>query len=75
MRKGESRMKKLILFGDSIMKGVTFNGSGYHLCPDHDLPQLAAVSYTHLFLDFIISQAGKAVNFVGKEIDSGGAMA
>ena len=35
-------MKKLILFGDSIMKGVTFNGSGYHLCPDHDLPQLAA---------------------------------
>ena len=26
-------MKKLILFGDSIMKGVTFNGSGYHLCP------------------------------------------
>ena len=28
--------------GDSIMKGVTFNGSGYHLCPDHDLPQLAA---------------------------------
>lgn len=24
------------------MKGVTFNGSGYHLCPDHDLPQLAA---------------------------------
>ena len=42
MRKGESSMKKLILFGDSIMKGVTFNGSGYHLCPDHDLPQLAA---------------------------------
>ena len=42
MRKGEWIMKKLILFGDSIMKGVTFNGSGYHLCPDHDLPQLAA---------------------------------
>ena len=35
-------MKKLILFGDSIMKGVTFNGAGYHLCPDHDLPQLTA---------------------------------
>lgn len=33
-------MKKLILFGDSIIKGVTFNGSAYHLCPDHDLPQL-----------------------------------
>mgnify|MGYP006939863302 CR=1 FL=1 len=33
MRKGEWIMKKLILFGDSIMKGVTFNGSGYHLCP------------------------------------------
>ena len=43
MRKGEWIMKKLILFGDSIMKGVTFNGSGYHLCPDHDLPQLAAL--------------------------------
>lgn len=38
-------MKKLILFGDSIMKGVTFNGSGYHLCPGHDLPQLAAARH------------------------------
>ena len=35
-------MKKLIVFGDSILKGVTFNGTGYHLCPDHDLPQLSA---------------------------------
>ena len=35
-------MKKIILFGDSIIKGVTFNGSAYHLCPDHDLPQLTA---------------------------------
>ena len=34
-------MKKLIIFGDSIMKGVTFNGTSYHLCPDHDLPELA----------------------------------
>ena len=41
-RKGDSTMKKLILFGDSIIKGVTFNGTGYHLCPDHDLPQLQA---------------------------------
>lgn len=34
-------MKKLILFGDSIIKGVIYNGTGYHLCPDHDLPELA----------------------------------
>lgn len=35
-------MKRLIIFGNSIMKGVTFSGTGYHLCPDHALPQLAA---------------------------------
>ena len=29
-------MKKLMIFGDSIIKGVTYNGQSYHLCQDHD---------------------------------------
>lgn len=29
-------MKKLIIVGDSIMKGVTFNGQKYQLCQEHN---------------------------------------
>lgn len=34
-------MKKLVIFGDSIIKGVTFNGQAYHLCQQHDFDALA----------------------------------
>ena len=27
-------MKKLMIFGDSIIKGVTYNGQSYHLCQE-----------------------------------------
>lgn len=29
-------MKNLKIFGDSIIKGVTYNGQSYHLCQEHD---------------------------------------
>ena len=35
-------MKKLLIFGDSIIKGVTYNGQSYHLCQQHDFDALAA---------------------------------
>ena len=39
-------MKKLVIFGDSIIKGVTFNGQAYHLCQQHDFDALAAQGVT-----------------------------
>ena len=35
-------MKKLMIFGDSIIKGVTYSGQSYHLCQDHDFDTIAA---------------------------------
>lgn len=35
-------MKKLMIFGDSIIKGVTYNGQGYHLCQGHGFDALRA---------------------------------
>ena len=34
-------MKQLMIFGDSIMKGVTFNGQKYQLCQEHNFDFLA----------------------------------
>lgn len=34
-------MQNLIIFGDSIIKGVTYNGQSYHLCQQHDFDALA----------------------------------
>ena len=34
-------MKRLMIFGDSIMKGVTFNGQKYQLCQEHNFDFLA----------------------------------
>ena len=39
-------MKKLMIFGDSIIKGVTYNGQSYHLCQDHDFDTIAAQGVT-----------------------------
>ena len=39
-------MKKLLIFGDSIIKGVTYNGQSYHLCQQHDFDALAAQGIT-----------------------------
>ena len=39
-------MKKLLIFGDSIIKGVTYNGQSYHLCQQHDFDALAAQGVT-----------------------------
>ena len=39
-------MKKLMIFGDSIIKGVTYNGQSYHLCQEHDFDALAAQGVT-----------------------------
>ena len=39
-------MKKLLIFGDSIIKGVTYNGQSYHLCQQHDFDTLAAQGVT-----------------------------
>lgn len=33
-------MQELIIFGDSIIKGVMYQGQGYHLCQDHNFDQL-----------------------------------
>ncbi len=35
-------MQNLLIFGDSIIKGVMYNGQGYHLCRGHDFDRLAA---------------------------------
>ena len=35
-------MKNLMIFGDSIIKGITYNGQSYHLCQEHDFDALAA---------------------------------
>ena len=35
-------MKNLKIFGDSIIKGVTYNGQSYHLCQEHDFDTLRA---------------------------------
>ena len=35
-------MKNLKIFGDSIIKGVTYNGQSYHLCQDHDFDTIDA---------------------------------
>ena len=34
-------MKQLIIIGDSIMKGVTFNGQKYQLCQEHNFDFLS----------------------------------
>ena len=39
-------MKKLMIFGDSIIKGVTYSGQSYHLCQDHDFDTIAAQGVT-----------------------------
>ena len=39
-------MKNLKIFGDSIIKGVTYNGQSYHLCQEHDFDALAAQGVT-----------------------------
>ena len=39
-------MKKLMIFGDSIIKGVTYSGQSYHLCQDHDFDSIAAQGVT-----------------------------
>ena len=39
-------MQNLIIFGDSIIKGVTFDGKGYHLCQQHDFDALAQSGVT-----------------------------
>ena len=39
-------MKKLMIFGDSIIKGVTYNGQSCHLCQDHDFDTIAAQGVT-----------------------------
>lgn len=39
-------MKTLLIFGDSIIKGVTYNGKSYHLCREHDFDNLAAQGIT-----------------------------
>ncbi len=35
-------MRQLIIIGDSIMKGVTFNGQKYQLCQEHDFDFLTS---------------------------------
>ena len=39
-------MKNLKIFGDSIIKGVTYNGQSYHLCQEHDFDTLRAQGVT-----------------------------
>ena len=39
-------MKNLKIFGDSIIKGVTYNGQSYHLCQEHDFDTLRAQGIT-----------------------------
>ena len=39
-------MKKLMIFGDSIIKGVTYSGQSYHLCQDHDFDTIAAHEFS-----------------------------
>ena len=39
-------MKKLMIFGDSMIKGVTYNGQSYHLCQEHDFDTLRAQGVT-----------------------------
>ena len=39
-------MKKLMIFGDSIIKGVTYSGQSYHLCQNHDFDTIAAQGVT-----------------------------
>ena len=39
-------MKQLLIFGDSIIKGVTFDGKGYHLCQAHDFDALTQAGVT-----------------------------
>ena len=39
-------MKNLKIFGDSIIKGVTYSGQSYHLCQDHDFDTIAAQGVT-----------------------------
>ena len=39
-------MPELIIFGDSIIKGVCFDGQRYHLCAGHGLEALAAKGVT-----------------------------
>ena len=41
-------MKNLKIFGDSIIKGVTYNGQSYHLCQEHDFDTLRAQGVTCL---------------------------
>ena len=36
-------MRQLIIFGDSVIKGVHHCGGKFHLCPDHDFASLQAV--------------------------------
>ncbi len=36
-------MRQLIIFGDSVIKGVHHCGGKFHLCPDHDFASLRAV--------------------------------
>ena len=39
-------MKKLMIFGDSIIKGVTYSGQSYHLCQNHDFDTIASQGVT-----------------------------
>lgn len=43
-------MPELIIFGDSIIKGVCFDGQRYHLCAGHGLEALAAKGVTEQFV-------------------------
>lgn len=38
--------ENLKIFGDSIIKGVTYNGQSYHLCQEHDFDTLRAQGVT-----------------------------
>ena len=54
-------MKNLKIFGDSIIKGVTYNGQSYHLCQEHDFDTLRAQGVSDAALDKVCCPIGLGI--------------
>ena len=57
-------MKNLKIFGDSIIKGVTYNGQSYHLCQEHDFDTLRAQGVTVELLCSLFAQQNRHFDLI-----------